>query len=245
MNLTLSAEIIKPCNDSCSFCFLNYADLISSNYLFNSFKPKQVGDMIMAIKHKVKTFEKGEIIYHNGTEVDTLHIIVKGRVVGEIMGFEGKVLRVEELKAPDAIASAFIYGNDCTIPYDVIAKEFVKTLTVSKRDLLKLFMSNEKLLSNYLNILTNRAQCQTKRLKLLGLNTLKGKVAYYILECAQEAKTDTFKLEKTQNDLAELFGVARPSIGRIFKELDDSFVIEAKGKQITIVNEDALNKLLK
>jgi len=245
MQLPITGDLIKPCNTSCSFCFLNYADLLSNNYLFNDFKPKQVGDIIKNINHKVRTFEKGEIIYHHGDEVNNLILLVKGSVIGEIMGFEGKVLRIEELKAPDSIGSSFIYGNNNTIPFDIVAKTFVKALVISKSDLLKTFMSNEKLLSNYLNILTNSAQCQTKRLKLLGLNTLKGKVAYYILECAEEIKSDIFKLDKTQNDLAELFGVARPSIGRIFKELDDENIIETKGKHISIINKTELQTHLK
>jgi len=245
MNLTYNKDIIKPCNDTCSFCFFNYADLISSNYLFNGFKPKQTGELIKSIKHKVRTFEKGEIILHNGEKVETLLILVKGTAVGEIMGFDGKILRIEDLKAPDAIGCAFIYGNDNKIPFDVIAKEYVKALAISKTELLKIFMSNEKLLANFLNILTNRAQCQTNRLKLLGLNTLKGKVAYHILECAKKCNSDILKLDKTQNDLAELFGVARPSIGRIFKELDDNCIIESKGKHVTILNKKALEELLK
>ena len=245
MKLTYTEDIIKPCNNSCSFCFFNYADLISSNYLFNGFKPKQTGDFIKSIKHKVKTFEKGEIIMHNGDKIETLFILVRGTAVGEIMGFDGKILRIEDLRAPDAIGCAFIYGNDNKIPYDVIAKENVKALAVSKTDLLKTFMTNEKLLSNFLNILTNRAQCQTNRLKLLGLNTLKGKVAYYILECSTKCGSNKLKIDKTQNDLAELFGVARPSIGRIFKELDNNCIIEAKGKQISIINKTALQELLK
>lgn len=242
---SISGELIKPCNSTCSFCFFNYADLISTNYLFNGFKPKQVGELIKSTSHKVKTYEKGEIILHNGDEIENLYLIVKGVAVGEIMGYEGKVLRIEELKAPDAIGCAFIYGNDNTIPYDVVAKDYVKVLVITKEDILKLCMNNEKLLRNYLNILTNRAQCQTKRLKLLGLNTLKGKIAYYILECAEENKSNVFKLIQTQNDLAELFGVARQSISRVFKELDDDLILEAKGKQITIINKNELKKLLK
>lgn len=245
INIPLTEELIKPCNDTCSFCFLNYADLISNNYIFNDFKPKEVGNIIKHINHKVKIYDKGEIIIHNGDEIDNLLIIVKGSAVGEIMGFEGKILRVEELQAPDAIGCAFIYGKTNKIPYDVIAKEKLKALVIPKKDLLNLFMKNEKLLVNFFNVLTNRAHKQSNRLKILGLNTLKGKVAYHLLECAKENNSNSYKLCKTQNDLAEMFGVARPSIGRIFKELDDSCIIESKGKQITILDNNRLKELLK
>lgn len=245
MEFPITTHLIKPCNDTCNFCFLNFADTLSNNYLFNGLKTSQVSELIKSIKHKVRTFEKDELIFHTGDEVDYLHIIVKGIAVGEVMDFEGKVLRIEELKAPDAIGGSYIYGKNNTMPYDVVAKQALKTLVISKHDLLNSLMNNKQLLTNYLNILTDKAQCQTKRIKLLGLNSLKGKVAYFLLECAEDYKSDFFKLEKTQTDLAELFGVARPSISRTFKDLDDDNIIEIKGKQITLINKTKLQSLLK
>ncbi len=238
-------ELIEPCNDSCSFCFLNYADLISENYLFNGFKPKVVGDIIKKTNHKVKTFEKDEIIVHHGERINCLYIIVKGIVVGESMGYEGKILRIEELKAPDAIASSFIYGKDNSIPFDYIAKEFTKTLIIQKADLMGLFMSNEKLLTNYFNIISCRAQTQSHKLKMLGLNTLKGKIAQHLIDISKQNDSLSFIMNKTQNDLSEMFGVARPYISRVFKELDEKKIIRAKGKNVTIENMNALVDLLK
>lgn len=240
-----SKELIEPCNDSCSFCFLNYADLISENYLFNGFKPKIVGEIIKQTKHKVKTFDKDEIIVHHGDKINCLYIIVKGTVVGESMGYEGKILRIEELKAPDAIAASFIYGKDNRLPYDYVAKEFTRTLIIQKEDLMRLFMSNEKLLTNYFNIISCRALHQSNKMKMLGLNTLKGKIAQYLIDLSKQNECDCFVMNKTQNDLSELFGVARPSISRVLKELDEQNIIQSKGKQVSIKNIAMLTELLK
>lgn len=240
-----SKELIEPCNDSCSFCFLNYADLISENYLFNGYRPKVVGELIKKTKHKVKTFEKDEIIVHHGEKINCLYIIVKGIVVGESMGYEGKILRIEELIAPDAIAASFIYGKDNSIPFDYVAKEFTKTLVIQKEELMKLLMSDEKLLTNYFNIISCRAQTQSHKLKMMGLNTLKGKIAQHLIDQSNLNGSLCFMMNKTQNDLSEMFGVARPSISRILKELDDKNIILAKGKSICIQKMDALVNLLK
>lgn len=238
-------ELIEPCNDTCSFCFLNYADLISENYLFNGFKPRIVGGIIKATKHKVKTFDKGEIIAHHGDKINNLYIIVKGIVVGESMGYDGKILRIEELKAPDTIAASFIYGKDNSLPYDFVAKEFTKALIIQKDDLMQLFMSNENLLTNYFNIISCRAQVQSNQMKMLGLSSLKGKVAQYLIDLSRIEKSPSFIINKTQSDLSEMFGVARPSISRILKELDEKEIIQSKGKKVTIKCMNQLEQLLK
>lgn len=246
VSLPIIEELITPCaNSNCRFCFFNYADSISNNYIFHGLKPKEVCHLIKGIDHKVKTWEKDDIILHNGDDLQHFYILVKGTAVGEMMGFDGKILRVEELKATDTIGSAFIYGKNSKIPYDIVAKDFVRALVIKKDVLIKYFMDDERLMKNYFNVVTNWAQNQSKRLKLLGLNTLKGKVAYYFLECAKNQNCNSYKLDKTQTELAEMFGVARPSISRAIKELDESNIIESKGKMITIVNEKALEKLLK
>jgi CRP-like cAMP-binding protein len=50
-------------------------------------------------------------------------------------------------------------------------------------------------------------------------------------------------LGMTQGDLAEFFGVARPSIARTLGELEDAGYIIARGKHIEILNRKALSDL--
>jgi DNA-binding MarR family transcriptional regulator len=48
---------------------------------------------------------------------------------------------------------------------------------------------------------------------------------------------------RTQQELAEFFGVARPSLSRALKELEDDGFIIAEGKEMTILNREGLVKL--
>ena len=50
-------------------------------------------------------------------------------------------------------------------------------------------------------------------------------------------------LDKTQNDLADFFGVARPSVARAIKELEDESYLESKGKKIKILDKEGLADL--
>ncbi len=245
MQPVFAKDIVEPCNDKCSFCFLNFADLLSSNYLFNGFKPRAVGDMIKTHKHRVVEYCKGDIIFSNGDVINSLLIIVKGNIVGEVIGAEGKVLHIEEFKAPDALGSAFLFGKDNTIPYDIVAKSDTRLLEIPKRNLLKFLMSDERILQNYLNIITCRAQNQSHKIKLLGLNTLKGKVAYYLNEQLKKGNSDSFVLDKTQSELAEMFGVARPSVSRVLKEMDELGIIIINRKVVTVINIPTLVDLIK
>jgi CRP-like cAMP-binding protein len=208
---------IAPCNANCSFCFLNYADELSKNYLFRNISSREIGSIIREVHHQVREYSKGEIIAMAGDEYNRLQIIVKGSVVGEIVDFEGRALRIEELRAPDTIASAFIFGDDNQLPVNITATENTRLLIIERNDLLILMRKYEAILHNYLDIMANRAQHLSKKIKLLGFQTIKDKLAHHLLELMKKNGTNTFMLKNTQSELADMFGVTRPSIARVMR----------------------------
>ena len=245
MNNNYEKEFIEPCNAACSFCFLNYVDVLEDNYLFKNLSHTEIGNIIKEVHHQVKSFTKGEVVASAGEEYKNLYIIVKGSVVGEIIDFEGRVLRIEELNAPDTIATAFIFGENNALPVDITAVKDTKVLVFSKNELVKLFKRNEMVLQNYLDIMANKMQHLSRKIKLLGLHTIRGKIAHYLLELVKKCNCDTVKMPNTQEELALMFGVARPSIARTLKELNEEGIIEGKGKNISIINKAALSALLR
>ena len=104
---------------------------------------------------------------------------------------------------------------------------------------------NEKLLVNYLNNVSGRAQFLTQKLKFLSFHSIKGKLAYYMLNLAKNGDLKYVTLPASQAKLAELFGVTRPSLGRALREMHNDGIIEVKAKDIKILDKDALVELLK
>lgn len=240
----LEKKYIKPCNSNCSFCFLNYADILSKNYLFRNMTPDEVGVTIKRVHHQVKSFNKGDLVAGSGEPYNSLYILVYGSVVGEITDFQGNYLRIEELHAPDTIGAAFVFGDNNNLPVNVTAINETKILVIPKEDLLDLFRKNQKVMNNYLDIMANRAQHLSHRIKLLGIQTIKGKIAHYLLDLVKQSDNTDIVLKNTQEQIARMFGVTRPSLGRAIRELHDEGIINAKGKKIKIRDKSALSELL-
>lgn len=51
-------------------------------------------------------------------------------------------------------------------------------------------------------------------------------------------------LPYSQEKLSDLFGVTRPALARAFGELVNQDILEIKGKKISVLNVDALRKLV-
>ena len=115
-------------------------------------------------------------------------------------------------------------------------------MSLEKHDFLKLLMRNDIVLVNFLNMISNRSQFLSEKIKFLNFKTIKGKLAQFILQKAEGGKSNII-LEMTQNDLADFFGVARPSVSRAIGELEQEGFIEAAGKNIRILNKEGLSGL--
>lgn len=240
-----NTSLIKPCNSRCSFCFLNYTQMLQNSFIFKGLSPDTIADIIKAVHHRVKTFRKDELIAATGEVYDELYIIVQGSVVGEIIDFEGNVITIETLHEPEIIASLFIFGTENTLPVNVISTQQTRTLIIPKSDLLKIFSSYEQVLQNYLNIVANRAQFLSKKIKILGLNSIRGKIAHYLLDQVRVVNNTQLVLKNSQTQLAQMFGVSRPSLARVIRELHNDGIIHAQGRHINILDKKALSSFLR
>jgi CRP-like cAMP-binding protein len=216
--------------------------ILSQAPFFKGYNPDEIAGILSGIRYRVKSFKAGSLIAQNGDNVNSLMIVVKGIVKGEMVDYAGRVIKIEDIPAPGALASAFIFGNKNRVPVNVIAVTDSELLIIEKPDLLKMLKTNDFVIINFLDMISNRSQFLSEKIKFLNFKTIKGKLAFYILQTAGKEKR-FINLNMTQNDLAEFFGVARPSIARAIREMEDEGYIEAKGKTIEILNGVGLANL--
>ena len=155
-----------------------------------------------------------------------------------------KKIKIEDIKAPGPIASAFIFGQRNKFPVDVIANEITTILVLPKESLIKIFKQDDRVLKNFLNVISNRTQFLSSKIKFLSFKTIKGKIAHYILEMAGENQQHIV-LPKTQAALAEFFGVTRPSLSRALLEMQGEGIILVDRKTIVIKNKEKLAEYLR
>lgn len=217
--------------------------ILSNAPLFKGITPSDVEVILNALPFRVKKYQSGSMISQSGEPVNSLMIVINGAVKGEMSDYAGRVIKIEDIPAPGAIAPAFMFGNRNRFPVNVIAVSDVELLLIDKPDFLKLLMKNDNLLANFLDMISNRSQFLSEKIKFLNFKTIRGKLANYIL---QKAGKDliSVNLDMTQNDLADFFGVARPSVARALGDLENEGYIEAKGKKVKIIDKEGLADLI-
>jgi CRP/FNR family transcriptional regulator, dissimilatory nitrate respiration regulator len=213
--------------------------------LFKGLNSNEIEDLFLKIPYQIKNYKKEDPITFADTEVKCLLLLSDGSVRGEMTDDSGKTIKIEDIEAPNLLAPAFLFGSQNKFPVTIIANADSKIMSIQKLDFIKLLQSNGLILTNFLNNISNRAQFLSGKLKFLSFQTIKGKLAHFFIQIAKNKDNDEFILSKSQNELAEMFGVARPSLSRAIREMNKEGLIMAEGKNIKILNKQGLMNLLK
>ena len=221
---------------------MNYS-VLSQAPLFRGFTPEEIEKILLSVKYHVRNYKAGSMIAQNEEPVNSLMIVLNGIVKGEMVDFAGRVIKIEDIPAPGALASAFIFGNKNKFPVNVITISDTELLIIDKPEFLKLLKTEVKILVNFLDMISNRSQFLSEKIKFLNFKTIKVKLAQYILQKAGKDRISV-TFDMTKNDLSDYFGVARPSVARTLGEMEEEGFIIAKRKNIKILDRKGLSDLI-
>ncbi|MBS2211340.1 Crp/Fnr family transcriptional regulator [Carboxylicivirga mesophila] len=219
-------------------------ELLTKCPLFKGIDYEVISQLLNQIPYQVKKYEKDHMIAQSGEECRSLMIVLKGSVKGEMIDYSGKAIKIEDIEPPRPLAIAFLFGANNTCPVNIVANQSVEILHIPKKSVVSMMQLNSTVLNNFMNIISSKTQFLSDKIRFLSFQTIRGKIAHYLLQLAGPVDGEII-LSKSQEELANMFGVTRPSLGRALRELHNEGIIEAKGKSIKIANREALIKQLK
>lgn len=220
------------------------SEILCQSPIFRGISPEELQELFSQIHYQVKTYQKNDLITMSGETCDRLLIIQEGSVKAEMNDYSGKTIKIEDMSAPWPLATAFLFGKENRFPVTVSATSEVEMVSIPKPEFVKLLQLNSLILNNYLNTISTRAQFLSQKLKFLSFKTIRQKIAHYLLEKAGD-RLQTVEILQSQEQLAEMFGVTRPSLARTLGEMVQEGLIETQRRAIKILDKDRMNQLLK
>lgn len=216
--------------------------ILSQSAIFAGLQESEIDAVLSGTHFQLRNYDRGAMIAQSGTPCDHIRIILEGDVAGEMMNLSGKILKIEDLPPSKMIAPAFLYGRRRTYPVNVIASAPTLIWQMHRDEFSQLLQAELRLLNNYLNAISNRAQFLSEKIKFLSFPTLRAKLAFLFLRHA--GGEPEFRLPMTHQQLSELFGVARPSVSREIRLMNNEGLINADRDLITIKDFSSLKAIL-
>jgi cAMP-binding domain transcriptional regulator len=216
---------------------------LASCPLFSEMLPSEIEVFVEHCVSDIKEFEKGEYVVRQGTPINHLYLLVSGLVRTAMLTRDDNILEIETLAPVIPLAPAFLFANRNIFPVDVITLEPTVLFLIPRTTLQEEMMRNAKLLQNMLRINANMIVFLSQKVQMLSIRSLRMKLAIYLLENTSEEQ-NILHLHRTQSQLAEYFGVQRPSLSRTLGEMVADGAIELSRQEIVVCNRQKLRSYL-
>ena len=218
---------------------MNMIAILSKSILFRNIPESDISGLLETTAYRVASYHPKDIIALQGTPCNYLMIVLNGLLQGQMVNDAGKLVVIEELEAAQLLAPAFLYAPKNNLPVNIIAMEPSEILFIHRDDFTVWMQQNRQLLQNFLMLISGRSHFLSDKIMFLSLKN----IADYLLHKLPDASSTVIHLTDTQQEIADSFGVTRPSLARALAEMEQEGIISIDRKVITICNIQLLRQM--
>ena len=194
--------------------------------IFRGLSERLLENFIGRTPNALREFGIGDFIALQGTACQSLYLLYSGRVRTNMVNEEGKQVTIEEIEAPRLLAPAFIFATDNRFPVNITTLTNCEVLVLNRTDFVDLMHREKIVMQNFLRIISDRSIFLSRKLNAFALQDLKTRLLAYLRE---------HENPRSRQEIADILGVARPSLARVLSELADEGYLRIEKRKITVV----------
>lgn len=192
----------------------------------------------------LRTYDTGAWIGARGELLEALPILLKGNAVAEIHAEGGKTLTIESFRALEVIASSILFAPEPYLPVTIRALAPCAVVHLPRAVLLELCRVYPGVLEALLLDMGQRTAFLADRLRMSRFATLRQQIAAYLLERRARHGGNHVHLGRSRQALADVFGVARPSLSRELSRMCEDGLIAIQGAGVELLQLQTLAELM-
>ncbi len=185
--------------------------------LFNGMNMEEIGYTLKKLRGLIKRFKKSDYIYLTGDKVESLCVVLGGKVQMIQEDMFGDKSIIANLGQGSVFAESFLgkLGDQSLVSYFAASDSEVLMLPIGKS-----FMGTEQdaidrqLMNNIISILADNNTRLIEKTEILCKKTLRGKIIAYLNREAKNAGSLTFEIPFSRTDLANYLDADRSALTR-------------------------------
>ena len=189
--------------------------------------------IIEKVKFHFRSYSGNDIIMNQGEVCNQLAFLLEGNLLSKRTDDKHEFRLIETISAPAIIEPYSLFGMYPYYESTYQAQGEVKLLIIDKSYILSELSNYEIFRLNYLNLLSNRAQVNQRKLWNTHIGSLDEKLAnFFLVRCLKLEGAKTLQIG--MEELARLINETRINVSRKLNELREKGVIHLKRKEILI-----------
>ena len=185
---------------------------------------------------RLRDLPAGKTYMVQGDAYHALSLLLAFRLDATPDDFSGKRLLVETILAPETLAAPLLFTDEPEIPVTLTATDDSRVMEIPRATLFAIADRFPVIYRRLLQDAGSRISFLSAKLRLSSFSTLTQKIAGYLLSLVPAGRSGpvSVNLPYGREDLASLFGVARPSLSRALGSMVREGLISLHGKKIEI-----------
>lgn len=215
-----------------------YLNTIIKTHLFDNIDKKEIPNILNNFKSQKKLYEKGNIIIDMGDKVESIYIILNGKI--EI----SKEYDDTRKNIVNILESGEIFAEAMALSTNKISQ--ITAISLSKSEILKInikyiFDNNlEKnkniFIENLLKIISDKNKFLSMKNDILSQKSLRSKIILYLEYMSNMQKSEKINIPYSRDKLAEFISADRSALSRELNRLAKEKMIELNGNKINIID---------
>ncbi len=193
-----------------------------------------------------RTFERDEVIFHEGDPADSLHLIERGRVAVRVANRHGQRATLAVLGPGEAFGELALVGPPARRSATVLAIEPVVTHSIYDVDFQRLRGQHPEVAEVLIALLSEHVRRLSSQLLDALFLPAESRVRKRLLELTEryDESSDEVVIPLRQEDLADLAGTSRATVNRILREEAVRGTVRLARGSTTVLDRDRLAELI-
>jgi CRP/FNR family transcriptional regulator, cyclic AMP receptor protein len=213
--------------------------ILKNVLMFASLPDEQLNELAAVVSRR--SASRGTTVIASGDPIDSLYIVVSGRLKVMMSDAEGKEVILTILGAGEVFGEMGLI-DDSPRSANVVALEACELLSVNKRDFNRCLSANSDMAMAVMRGLVKRLREADRKINSLALLDVYGRVARLLIDMSEEVngqRVVTKRLPK--QDIAKMVGASREMVSRVMKDLRLGGFVEKRGSSLVLRESIALS----
>ncbi len=165
-------------------------------------------------------------------------IVLEGRILVKTYSLSGNNFTLNTIETGDIFGDILLFSDEYkTFPGNLITQNETKIALISNEIFTKFLFNDNIFLQNFLKIISNKSYALNYKNRLLGQDSVRDKILFYLLRQKRIQKNNVIKLNMTKEELANQLFIQRPSLSRELIKMKNDGLIDYDRYTITLKNK--------
>jgi len=216
-----------------------YIKTLKNTQLFSGVGDDEISTMLNCLQAKLLTFKKGEYIFREGEHIDSITVLVEGKLLVQHDDFWGNRNIVNIIRVGEMFGEAYVAPESGSLLNDVVAEEDSSVIFFDIKRILTVCSTacrfHAMVVQNLFFSISEKNRNLVQKIGHMSKRSTRAKLLSYLSEEAKKHNSNQFMIPFSRQQLADFLCVDRSAMSNELCKMRDEGLLQFDKNQFTLL----------